>query len=238
MPALRKINNATGEGEIETAAREIVSPFSCWRTFSGFVGTTRRVKVVEMLATLIELQRLKRLERTGWTLRGLPNGTESVASHSFVVCVTAMMLADEVKARGLEVNCERVLRMALLHDWAETRVGDMPKTATGYFGADARKSAETSAFADIVDGVGAAKSEYRELYNDYEERASLEARLVKAADVIDLLVQAYALERSGARGLDEFWRVANQPDFKLPPLADQVVNEVLHSLLQARNEIE
>jgi len=191
-----------------------------------------------MLATLIELQRLKRLERTGWTLRGLPNGTESVASHSFGVCVTAMMLVDEVKARGLEVNCERVLRMALLHDWAETRVGDMPKTATGYFGADARKSAETSAFTDIVNGVGSAELEYREVYKDYEERTSLEARLVKAADVIDLLVQAYALERSGARGLDEFWQIAQQPDFKLPQLADQVVNEVLQSLLRARGEIE
>ena len=45
-----------------------------------------------MLSTLIELQRLKRLERTGWTLRGLPNGTESVAAHSFGVSVTAMLL--------------------------------------------------------------------------------------------------------------------------------------------------
>jgi putative hydrolase of HD superfamily len=190
-----------------------------------------------MLATLIELQRLKRLDRTGWTLRGLPNGTESVASHSFGVCVTAMMLADEVRARGLEVNCERVLRMALLHDWAETRVGDMPKTATRYFGADLRTNAETSAFADIVEGIGLAESEYRELYKDYEERSSLEARLVKAADVIDLLVQAYALERAGAKGLDEFWQVAQEPDFKLPELADQVVNEVLQSLLQAREKI-
>jgi len=149
-----------------------------------------------------------------------------------------MMLADEVKARGLEVNSERVLRMALIHDWAETRVGDMPKTATGYFGAEARKRAETSAFADIVSGVGSSKSEYQELYKDYEERVSLEARLVKAADVIDLLVQAYALERSGAKGLDEFWQVAQQPDFKLPQPADQVVNQVLRSLLQARAEME
>lgn len=191
-----------------------------------------------MLATLIELQRLKRLERTGWTLRGLPNGTESVASHCFGVCVTAMMLADEAKARGLEVNCERVLRMALLHDWAETRVGDMPKTAIGYFGAEARKSAEATAFADIVARVGSTKSAYQELYKDYEERVSLEARLVKAADVIDLLVQAYALERSGAKGLDEFWEVAQQPDFKLPQVADRVVNEVLQALLQARGKIE
>ena len=191
-----------------------------------------------MLATLIELQRLKRLERTGWALRGLPNGTESVGSHSFGVCVTAMLLADEARARGLEVDCERVLRMALLHDWAETRVGDMPRTATGYFGADARKNAETLAFADIVDGVGSAESEYRALYEDYEHRGSVEARLVKAADVIDLLVQAYALERSGAKGLDEFWQVAQQPDFQLPEVADKVVNEVLRSLLDARNKID
>ena len=191
-----------------------------------------------MLATLIELQRLKRLERTGWTLRGLPNGTESVASHSFGVGVTAMMLADTIKKRGLEVDCERVLRMALLHDWAETRVGDMPRTATNYFGPDVRKNAETLAFADIVSGVGECESEYKTLYQDYEQRSSLEARLVKAADVIDLLVQAYALELTGAKGLDEFWQVAQDSDFRLPPVAQDVIREVLQSLLEARVKIE
>jgi putative hydrolase of HD superfamily len=86
--------------------------------------------------------------------------------------------------------------------------------------------------------VGSSESEYQELYKDYEERVSLEARLVKAADVIDLLVEAYALQRSGARGLDEFWQVAEQPDLKLPQVADRVVNEVLQALLQARGKIE
>jgi putative hydrolase of HD superfamily len=191
-----------------------------------------------MLATLIELQRLKRLERTGWTLRGLPNGTESVAAHSFGVCATAMMLADEIKAQGLEIDCERVLRMALLHDWAETRVGDMPKTAAGYFGAEARRSAETLAFADIVGGVGPAETAYKDLYLDYEQRRSLESRLVKAADIIDLLVQAYALERSGAKGLNEFWEVAHAANFQLPPVAQAVVGKVLQSLLDARSEIK
>lgn len=194
-----------------------------------------------MLKTLIELQRLKRLERTGWTLRGLPNGTESVAAHSFGVGVTAMMLADEVKARGVAVDCERVLRMALLHDWAETRVGDLPRTATEYFGADARKTAETRAFADIVDDLEASGSEYKTLYRDYEQRDSLEARLVKTADVIDLLVQALALERAGARGLDEFWEVANGtdgPDFQLPTIPQAVVREVVQSLLAARAAIK
>ena len=148
-----------------------------------------------------------------------------------------MMIADEVKARGVEVNCERVLRMALLHDWAETRVGDLPKTAARYFDAEVRRTAETSAFADIVSEVGAAQAEYESLYRDYEQRDSLEARLVKAADVVDLLVQAYALERAGARGLDEFWEIADD-DFQLPDPAREVVGDLLRSLVAAREALK
>ena len=199
---------------------------------------TAAIKYLIMLLTLIELQRLKRLERTGWTLRGLPNGTESVAAHSFGVGVTAMMLADEVTSRGLAVDIERVLKMALLHDWAEARVGDMPRTATNYFGADLRKRAESEAFVDIVGSVGAADSQYTSLYQDYELRDSLEARLVKAADIIDLLIQAYVLERAGAKGLDEFWQVAHEADFQLPAIAHEVVRQVLQSLLDARSRIQ
>jgi putative hydrolase of HD superfamily len=191
-----------------------------------------------MLNTLIELQRLKRLDRTGWTLRGLPNGTESVASHSFGVSITAMMLADEINSRGLQLNMERVLRMALLHDWSETRVGDMPRTATHYFGDAARKLAEHRAFADIVAGAGTAESEYQKLYDDYEQRQSVEARIVKAADVIDLLVQAYALERAGAKGLDEFWEVAVDADFQLPAIAQTVVRKVLDAIVAERSKIK
>jgi 5'-deoxynucleotidase YfbR-like HD superfamily hydrolase len=186
-----------------------------------------------MLATLIELQRLKRLERTGWTLRGLPNGTESVAAHSFGVSVAAMLLADEIQARGTAIDCEKVMRMALLHDLAETRVGDMPKTAVIYFGSEARRKAEIAAFADVVAATGIAKDHYQGLYEEYEARESLEARIVKAADVVDLLVQAWALERGGARGLEEFWEVATS-DFSLEGTPREVVSEILSQLLEAR----
>ena len=188
-----------------------------------------------MLSTLIELQRLKRLDRTGWTLRGLPNGTESVAAHSFGVSATAMLLADKFVASGVEVDVEKVLRIALLHDWAEVRVGDMPRTATSYFGTEARRQAETAAFSDVIADVD--KGLYASLYDDYERRNSLEARLVKAADVIDLLIQVLALERAGARGLDEFWEVAEKPEFNLEDKAAQIVQELLQSILTARREV-
>ena len=85
--------------------------------------------------------------------------------------------------------------------------------------------------------VDAAKGLYANLYNDYEHRSSLEARLVKAADVLDLLVQVLALERSGARGLDEFWKVAEKPGFNLEGVAEQIVQELLDSILKARSEL-
>jgi putative hydrolase of HD superfamily len=190
-----------------------------------------------MLSLLIELQRLKRLDRTGWILRGLPNGTESVAAHSFGVSVTAMLLGDEMKSRGITIDVERVLRMSLLHDWTETRIGDLPRTATHYFGSETRKAAESAAFADLVAEVS-AKTTLSDLHVDYEKRESLEARVVKAADIIDLLVQALALERAGARGLDEFWEVATDADFQLPGEARAVVDHVLQLLLAERSRVK
>ena len=190
-----------------------------------------------MLSTLIELQRLKRLDRTGWVLRGFANGTESVAAHSFGVSVTAMLLADELLRQGVSVNVEKILRLSLVHDWAEARVGDMPRTATMYFGSEARKQAETAAFRDLTEAIECDSALYAKLYHEYEERSTLEARLVKAADVVDLLVEALALERAGGRGLDEFWEVAENPQLQLEGPAKQIVDDLFESLLKARAEI-
>jgi len=111
----------------------------------------------------------------------------------------------------------------------------MQSIATAYFGADARKQAATRAFADVVSDL--KKDFYAALYDDYEQRKSLESRLVKAADVLDLLVQLLAFERAGARGLDEFWEVAEKPNFQLGDVADRIVGEVFQSVLKARREL-
>ncbi|HVG29124.1 MAG TPA: HD family hydrolase [Pyrinomonadaceae bacterium] len=191
-----------------------------------------------MLSILADLQRLKRLDRTGWVLRGLAPGAESVAAHTFGVVVAAMLLADEVRARGVGVNVERVLRLALLHDLAEARTGDMPRTMAKYYGAEARKCAEGAAFGDLIEGLDAElRADYARLHAEYEERASLEARLVKAADIVDLLAQALAFERAGARELDEFWEGAEGRDFGLDGAAREIVAGVFAALVAAREEL-
>ena len=191
-----------------------------------------------MLSTLLELQRLKRLDRTGWVLRGLAPGAESVAAHSYGVAFAAMLLADEVRARGVAVDVERVLRLALLHDVAEARTGDMPRTMALYYGAPARRAAERAAFDDMMRGLDERRStDYSALHADYEERASVEARLVKAADVIDLLSQALVFERAGARDLEEFWEGARERDFGLAGAAREAVGELIDALVAAREEL-
>lgn len=191
-----------------------------------------------MLPLLLELQRLKRLDRTGWVLRGLAPGAESVGAHTYGVALTAMLLADEVRARGGAVDVEHVLRLALMHDWAEARVGDLPRTAAEYFGAAARRTAERAAFDDMVAGLGADLSRaYSAWHEEYETRATVEARLVKAADVIDLLAQAFVFERAGARELDEFWVGTEARDFGLEGVAAQVVSELTAALVAARAQL-
>jgi hypothetical protein len=55
--------------------------------------------------------------------------------------------------------------------------------------------------------------------------------------VLDLLIQVLALERAGARGLDEFWEVAKKPEFNLDGVAEQVVQELLQSILKSRSDL-
>jgi 5'-deoxynucleotidase YfbR-like HD superfamily hydrolase len=62
----------------------------------------------------------------------------------------------------------------------------------------------------------------------------MEARLVKAADVIDLLAQALSFEQAGARGLAEFWEGAAERDFGLEGAAREVVRETIAALLAER----
>src|SRR5262245_5025299 len=61
---------------------------------------------------------LKQLERTGWAKRGIEI-PESVADHSFGTAVMALVLAGQA---GVDQN--KSIKMALIHDVAESVVGD------------------------------------------------------------------------------------------------------------------
>src|SRR5262249_35624456 len=150
----------------------------------GFQTEVLLSEVGGLLRFLAELMRLKSVPRIGWLLRGVRD-VESVAAHSFGVAVTAMLLGDRARARGVEVNFERLLRMALLHDMTESRTGDLPSTIKRYFGKDSVKAADERIAKEMCAELGALNGAYLELWLDYERRASVESKLVKAADKLD-----------------------------------------------------
>ena len=176
---------------------------------------------------LSELIRLKSLPRTGWLLRGVRE-VESIADHTFGVAWIAMLLADRAVALGRQVSVEKVLRMALLHDLAEARTGDLPSTIKPYFPGDTLKQADAQATREILQPLGEMGANYLALWHEYESRLSLEARIVKAADKIDLLLQAREYEKGGANGLAEFWDNADEDFAKLG--LDALIADILSAL--------
>jgi hypothetical protein len=56
-------------------------------------------------------------------------------------------------------------------------VGDLPRTATGYFGSTARREAEQTAFHEVVETLSSViRDTYEEIHKEYEQRSSLAAR--------------------------------------------------------------
>jgi putative hydrolases of HD superfamily len=176
---------------------------------------------------LTELMRLKALPRTGWLLRGVRE-VESIADHLFGVAWIAMLLADRARSRGQEVSVEKVLRMALLHDLSEARTGDLPSTIKPYFPGDALKQADEKVVCDILQPLGEAGAGYLALWHEYEQRTSLESRIVKAADKLDLLLQAREYEKGGAKNLGEFWDQADEDFARLG--IDELIADILVAL--------
>ncbi|MDR1920846.1 MAG: HD domain-containing protein, partial [Candidatus Adiutrix sp.] len=117
---------------------------------------------------LFEAMMLKRTPRTGYQFLG--HGRESVAEHSFGVVVLAFVLARMNGAACLE----KMLKLAVFHDLAEARTGDLNYMNKRYAVMD-----EDRAMTDAAEGLPFG-DELAGLWNEWRSGDSLEARL--AAD--------------------------------------------------------
>jgi putative hydrolase of HD superfamily len=182
--------------------------------------TERAARIVD---ALVALDPLADLPRTGWLLRGV-RPCESIADHSYFVAVTVMLLVDALRAEGVQVDGEKALRLALVHDTPEAKTGDVPMP---------QKTPAMDAALEELEGQIALRilpplqaSAWREA----EDCSSLEARLVKAADKIQMMTKALVYERQQRGDLHEFW--ANEKNFPDKGLA---VAQEIFALLRARH---
>lgn len=180
-----------------------------------------------MIELLLKCNELKSVPRMGWRVRGIRDG-ESVAEHTFAVALTAIFLADRF---GLDVDREKTLTMALIHDLPEHMLGDIHAPATKLLGEDVKEAAELRVMRELFsETVGGER--YVSLWKEFADRSSPEARLVRAADKLEMFTQAYLYEQEGNRLLEKFWDYDdNTRDFE-----SEEVREVYGELVRMRRE--
>lgn len=100
----------------------------------------------------------------------------NLAEHHFRLFWIAMTIA----ANEPDADTAKVAKMAMVHDIAESRAGDVDYLARQYV-----ERNEELAIKDMLAGTS-LEQEYLELWQEYEDRETIEAKIVKDADNLDV----------------------------------------------------
>lgn len=137
------------------------------------------------LEFLFEISAFRNVERT-WKQFLNPDVANNV-EHTFRVLWIALMLA---KYEGVKSD-EKIMKMALIHDLGESRSVDVHYLSRQY-----TEVHEEEAFADTIAGTQ-MEEEYKKLFSEYEARKSVESKIVKDADTLDVQIELKELEHKG-----------------------------------------
>ncbi|KAI0559111.1 Metal-dependent nucleoside 5'-monophosphatase [Gracilaria domingensis] len=141
--------------------------------------------------------RLKTTKRTGW-VRSNVNLPESISDHMYRMALIAFAIPHK--------NRDHLIRMALVHDLAECIVGDI--TPHDNVSKEQKRQMEEDAMRhirdDILKGSPAGKDMY-ELWKEYEDGTTEEAKLMKDIDKFEMILQADEYEREQGVQLQEFF---------------------------------
>ena len=166
-----------------------------------------------VLKALNELAQLKNLYRQGWLKRGVPElKCESVAEHTLGVALLSMFLVENLFPRA---DLLKTLRMALIHEAGEVHAGDI--TPVDGVSGRVKHRLEKDSVERVFQALPRA-GEYLRLWEDFEEGKSIESRIVRQADRLEMLLQARYYEKLGYHDFEEFFRNAQalmrDPEFK------------------------
>jgi len=162
-----------------------------------------------------QIANLKNLPRAGWKSKLQLKDSESVAEHSYMMAVMSMVLSDLKN-----MKTEKILRMSLIHDWAESKIGDfMPDEITH----ERKTELEEHAMAEILEVLPLSiKEEYYNLWDEYKENSSIESRFVHELDKLEMALQAKIYEKEcGPEKLKPF----------IISAVEQIVDEDLKKIL-------
>ncbi|MGM9635445.1 MAG: HD family hydrolase [Candidatus Avispirillum sp.] len=137
------------------------------------------MKPSEFLKVVHLAEKLKCNTRHSYTSSGR---RESVAEHSWRLSLMAMLVSSEFP----EADTDKVIRMCLIHDLGEAFCGDIPsfeKTAED----ELREIGEFDAW--VASFPEPEKTQWQELLCEMNAMESLEAKIYKALDKLEAVIQ-------------------------------------------------
>ena len=133
----------------------------------------------KLLDALLVAEKLKDETRHCYTSRGRH---ESVAEHSWMMSLMAYFMKDEFP----EANMDKVIKMCIIHDLGEAFTGDIPT----FEKTEADRDTEENLLYRWVNSLpDKYAKEMISLYEEMEERKTIEAKIYKAIDGLEALIQ-------------------------------------------------
>ncbi len=128
-----------------------------------------------------EIENLKSVTRTAWTKTGR---RESTAEHSWRLAMLLMVLREDFK----DLDIDKAIKMSLVHDLGELYDGDI--SAKLQNDNDNKAEMEEKAMRRMLTILpeNLAENIY-DLWKEYNECSTKEAKLVKAMDKLETIVQ-------------------------------------------------
>ncbi|KAJ6362164.1 hypothetical protein OIU78_002550 [Salix suchowensis] len=144
--------------------------------------------------------RLKTTKRAGWVKRDI-KGPESISDHMYRMGLMALIAPD---IPG--IDRDKCIKMAIVHDIAEAIVGDITPSDGVPKAEKSRKEREALEHMCKLLGAESRAKEMSELWNEYEENSTPEAKIVKDFDKVEMILQALEYENEQGRDLEEFFQ--------------------------------
>ncbi|HEU5171925.1 MAG TPA: HD domain-containing protein [Nitrososphaeraceae archaeon] len=143
------------------------------------------------LHNLIEyILKLKNIKRAGWISKAKILRPESVADHSYSLTALSMVFSDL-----LGLDTEKVMKMCIIHDLAESIIGDyMPNEIS----IEEKQIKEDNAMKIILSSFpDKIALLYSNMWKEYCLNQTKEARLVKQLDKVEMFLQANQYLKNG-----------------------------------------
>ncbi|KAI3444079.1 hypothetical protein Pfo_000744 [Paulownia fortunei] len=162
--------------------------------------------------------RLKTTKRAGWVRREVQE-PESIADHMYRMGLMALIASD---IPG--INREKCIKMAIVHDIAEAIVGDI--TPSDGIPKQEKSRREREALQNMCEllGGGERAKEISDLWMEYEENSSMEAKVVKDFDKVEMILQALEYENGCNLYIQaRVWKRHHRTQTTIKCIGDQLV---------------